>query len=116
MGFFHEEDAARAAVDVLKANQFEEVQLEDFSPYPGQNASDLDNPISEPIGSLASEVLEADTEGPDEQRLLATMPDASGMADGERHHSAENWLVTVVAPYERHEQAKQLLQKQGARF
>ena len=116
MGFFHEEDAARGGVDVLKANRFEDVQLEDFSPYPGQNASDLDNPISEPIDSLATEVLEAHTGGPDEQRLLATMPDASGMADGERHHSAENWLVTVVAPYERHELAKQILKEQGARL
>lgn len=116
MGFFDRESAAKAAEKNLREQQFEVVQLSEVSPYPGDNASDLDNPISELMESLATEVLEAETGGPDEQVLLASSPDASGMEDGEHHHSAENWLVTVVSPRERHEEAKRILEQHGARL
>lgn len=116
LAFFEQEAAARRAVRELKQRKFDVVQLDRISPFPGRNASDLDNPISEPIGSLATEVLEANVEGPDAEVLAAAHPDASGMADGEGHQSMENWLVTVIAPHERHEEAKQVLKRYGARL
>lgn len=116
LGFFHREDVARLAARELKNRGFDVVQVQDFSPVPGENGSDLDNPISEPISSLASEVLEADVSGKDAGILLTARADASGMADGEAADKMENWLVTVVSPRERHDEAKQLLKQHGARL
>ncbi|WP_054950226.1 hypothetical protein [Numidum massiliense] len=112
--YFQTEAAARAAAKELKQNNFTEVQVSVVSPYPGANASDLDNPISEPIASLGTEILETDVAGPDEGVLLAASPDASGMAGGEPHHSMENWLVTVVTETKRREEADHVLKKHGA--
>lgn len=116
IGFFHREDVARCAAKELKERGFHTVQVSNFSPMPGDNGSDLDNPISEPISSLASEVLEADISGRDASILAAARPDASGMADGEPHDKMENWVVTVVLPHNRHEEAKQLFTQYGARL
>lgn len=116
MGYFHREDKARSAAEELKEQGFEHVQVQDFSPVPGENGSDLDNPISEPMSSLASEVLEAEVTGRDASILLGARTDSSGMSDGAAHDKMENWLVTVVSPKKRHTEAKQLLTKHGARL
>lgn len=115
LAYFHLEEDAKKAAQELKKRRFETVQLADFSPMPGENASDLDNPISEPMSALATEVLEAKISGRDAGILAASRTDASGMADGAHRDKMENWLVTVVAPAERHQEAKQVLKQHGAR-
>lgn len=116
LAYFHREDDAQSAANELKLRKFDAVQVSDLSPMPGENASDLDNPISEPFSSLASEVLEARISGKDAGILAASRTDASGMADGSGQDQMENWLVTVVAPHSRHEEAKRLLKAHGARI
>lgn len=115
LAYFHREEDAKKAAHELKRRQFETVKKADFSPMPGENASDLDNPINEPMSALATEVIEAKISGRDAGILAASRTDASGMADGTPWDKMENWLVTVVAPAARHQEVKQVLKRHGAR-
>ncbi|QKG84053.1 hypothetical protein GXN76_05905 [Kroppenstedtia pulmonis] len=115
LSYFSTEKQAKEAVKNLKANGFETVDLSRFSLTPGGDASDLDNPISEPLSSLVSGTG-GNVSGRDAGILQAVSVESSGMADGSHQWGAEDLCVTVVTDDEHYDKAITLLEQAGARI
>jgi hypothetical protein len=115
IAFFQTEGQAREAVQQLKAEGFETVDLSRFSLSPKEDGSDLDNPIAEPISSLAT-ITGAPVTGRDAGILKAADIHSSGMADGSDEFGAEDLSVTVVTDEEHFEEAEKILEQMGGRL
>jgi hypothetical protein len=116
LAYFHTEEQAKQAAEELKRHGVEIVQVDRFSVIPSTEERDLDNPIAEPISSLAQNVMDADISSPDAGVLAAAHPSASGMADGSGWQSDEDVLVTAVVDESRLEEMRALLESMGARL
>ncbi|MGF7088450.1 uroporphyrinogen-III synthase [Kroppenstedtia sanguinis] len=115
IAFFRTEEQAHKAVQRLKAEGFDTVDLSRFSLSPREDGSDLDNPIAEPISSLST-ITGAPVTGRDAGILKAADPHASGMADASDEWGVEDLSVTVVTDEEHFEKAEQILEQMGARL
>lgn len=115
IAFFQTERRAKEAVEELKAQGFETVDLSRFSLSPKEDGSDLDNPIAEPISSLST-ITGAPVTGRDAGILKGADIHSSGMADGSDEWGAEDLSVTVVTNEERFEAAEKILEQMGGRL
>ncbi|MBN2908703.1 hypothetical protein JQC72_04105 [Polycladomyces sp. WAk] len=115
LAYFRTEEQANKAAEELKRRGVENVQVDRFSVFPSTEERDLDNPIAEPISSLAQNVMDAYISSPDAGVLAAAHPSASGMADGSRI-TDEDVLVTAVVDESRLEEMRALLASMGARL
>lgn len=115
LAYFRTEEQAKEAAEELKRRGVEMVQVDRFSVVPPTQERDLDNPISEPISSLAQSVMSANISSPDAGVLAAAHPSASGMADGSGWETDEDVLVTAVVDESRLEEMRALLESMGAR-
>lgn len=114
IAYFRTEERAQRAVRELKSRGFDTVQLDHFSQFPGENAVDSDNPISESPSSLAGLTMGTAITR-DAGVLAAAHPDASGMS-GAGPDASENVIVTVVTDETREEEARSLLERAGGRL
>ncbi|GGE09382.1 hypothetical protein GCM10011571_08350 [Marinithermofilum abyssi] len=115
IAFFRTERRAKEAVEQLKAQGFETVDLSRFSFSPREDGSDLDNPIAEPPSALST-VTGAPVSGRDAGVLKAADNYSSGMADGSDEFGAEDLSVTVVTDEARFEEAEEILKQMGGRL
>jgi hypothetical protein len=115
IAFFRTERRAKEAVEQLKAQGFETVDLSRFSLSPREDGSDLDNPIAEPPSALST-ITGAPVSGRDAGILKAADIHSSGMADGSDEFGAEDLSVTVVTDEERFEEAEEILKQMGGRL
>jgi len=116
LAYFRTEEQANKAAEELKRRGVEVVQVDRFSVFPSTEERDLDNPIAEPISSLAQNVMDAYISSPDAGVLAAAQPSASGMADGSGWKTDEDVLVTAVVDESRLEEMRALLASMGARL
>ncbi|OYD08309.1 hypothetical protein [Paludifilum halophilum] len=115
IAYFRSEQRAKEAVQQLKRGGFESVDLSRFSLTPGEDVSDLDNPIAEPISSLAT-ITGAHVSSRDAGILVSADVHSSGMADGSEEWGAEDLSVTVITDEERWEEAESILKQAGGRL
>lgn len=121
LAYFPSSTKASEAAEALKAIGINEVQVDRISRYGATRDREINNPIAGQAGTLTGLTLfSADTDrfaDNDARILMAADPSVSGMA-AENHGRAEGraFLLTVVAPAERIDEAVQLLTERNAYF
>jgi hypothetical protein len=113
LAYFNTESRAKEAVRRLKEAGYETVDLSRFSLAPGEDRSDLDNPIAEPFSSIAS-ATGTSVSSRNAGILMGADVGSSGMADGMHEFGAEDLCVTVVTTADRYDRAEAILKELGA--
>lgn len=117
--YFQTIDQAKKAAEQLKAQGFETVSVDRFSPMLGGNPFDGDEEITSilqnPRNSLTTTTLGSPPMSNDEQILAATHTDASGLSGGTGFSHPEDVCVTVITDDDQYETAYQILEQYGAR-
>ncbi|WP_018131051.1 hypothetical protein [Effusibacillus pohliae] len=109
---FKDPDVAQKASEELQKMGIETVQIDRVSPYPGQPAQRLMNPITGKIPSLGDVTLGMDDiSSRDASVLIAADPSASGLSGDPV--SGEDILMTVVCPKDKVEQAVEVIKQHG---
>lgn len=116
LGAFEQVEQAEAAQLQLRESGFAEVQLDrvgafGYDPGPQQARIGFGGQTSQAQATLfdAPALLDGDR-----RVLLSAMPEASGMA-GQPEQILPPYLVTVVAPTERAEAARTIIERNGGR-
>lgn len=118
-GYFQTMEQAQKAAEELKAQGFETVSVDRFSPMLGGNPYDGDEEIASifqtPSNSLTTTALGSPPMDDDQRILAAAHQDASGLSGGTGFSHPEDVCVTVITDQERYEEAFQLLEQYGAK-
>lgn len=114
LAYFGSEGEASAAVSELTNHGYGTVQLDRISLLPGETSDDAASPLTGDFNSLANLTLGTEDLTDSEGVLLAAHPAASGLAEAEMPRSTP-FLVTVVCPEQRVDEAVKILKRHGAR-
>jgi len=108
-------DDALAAEKALRQAGFEEIQVDQVSPYPGEGVQEVINPLTGNFSGLSHMTLDGEFSSKSASILAATDVSASGMSDGDGMMPEVNQgiLLTAVVPAEQAEQAEQIIQQYG---
>lgn len=121
LAYFPNSTQATEAAKAINALGFREVQVDRVSRYGVSHNREINNPISGQAATLTGLVLfgsDTDQAGDDNTRILmAADPSVSGMAAHDYGLAGgKAFLLTVVAPVERVDEAVQLLSEKNAYF
>jgi hypothetical protein len=118
-GYFQTMDQAQKAAEELKAQGFETISVDRFSPVLGGNPYDggeeMRDIFQNQKNSLTTTTLGSPAMNDDERILATAHPDASGLAGGTGFSHPEDVCVTVITDNDRYEEAYHLLERYGAK-
>ncbi|MBL0385092.1 hypothetical protein JJB07_00410 [Tumebacillus sp. ITR2] len=119
LAYFSSPDEAQIAAERVQHElDIDDVQVDRFSMVPGEGMSGLENPIQADFGSHGELVEGGDGIDRNTGVALGADPAVSGMSDGYDDReglrtSGRNYLVTVVAPIAKLDEALNIINECG---